>query len=234
MKKLKEVDMICIAGGKCGSTTLLKTFTKNKYNAIKAHSIGDFKKQFGYDGLFDLIDRSSKNKKVYIVDSYRTPIERKISSFFENINHHVPDYKHKNVQQLIDVFNNKYIHILEEYHTINDIMKHYGLQTFDTFDFNNKYIIKKSNNIVFVKLLFSDIHKWNNILSNIFNKKIIMHNGNMTRNKNIYSLYKQFIIKYQVPKIYIINTLINDKQFKIFNTPKTQKLYINKWLQSSF
>ena len=46
----------------------------------------DFEKQFSYDGLIDLINRSSENKKLYIIDSYRTPIERKISSFFQNIN----------------------------------------------------------------------------------------------------------------------------------------------------
>ena len=75
---LPEMDVICLTGGKCGSTTLRTTFTGNGYKCIKAHDKTCFKHQFKYDGLIDLIKRSSVNKQLFIIDSYRTPIERKI------------------------------------------------------------------------------------------------------------------------------------------------------------
>ena len=93
IKKIDIVDVISMTSGKCGSTTLKTTFLKNGYKSIKTHSIDDFKKQ--YDGLIELINNSSKYKKVYLIDVYRTPIERKISSFFQNIKNHIPDYKKK-------------------------------------------------------------------------------------------------------------------------------------------
>ena len=78
-KPLPEMDVICLTGGKCGSTTLRTTFIQNGYKCIKAHSKSDFEHQFKYDGLIDLIKRSSDNKQLFIIYSYRTPIERKIS-----------------------------------------------------------------------------------------------------------------------------------------------------------
>ena len=143
VKILPEVDVICLTGGKCGSSTLYNTFIKNGYKCIKVHNKSCFESQFKYDGLTDLIDISSKNKELFIIDSYRTPIERKISSFFQNIDKYLPDYKNKNTQELIKIFNTRYIDKLEEYHSIDPIMNEYGVETFDVFDFKKKYVIKK-------------------------------------------------------------------------------------------
>lgn len=93
-----KIDVICLTGGKCASTTLQTTLQQTGYKCIKVHGKEDFEKQFKYDKLIDLINRSSANKQLFIIDSYRTPIERKISSFFENLHHHVPTYKNKNIQ----------------------------------------------------------------------------------------------------------------------------------------
>ena len=105
MVKLDNLDIIVLTGGKCGSSTLLTTFLRNNYSSIKAHGTLDFKNQFGYDGLIDVINKSSSNKKLYLIDSYRLPIERKISSFFQNIHTHIPDYTNKSCEELIRIFN---------------------------------------------------------------------------------------------------------------------------------
>ena len=179
---------------------------------------------------------SIKNKKLYIIDSYRTPIERKISSFFHNIHVHVPSYKNKSCEELIDIFNTKYLNTIEEYHSINPIMEEYGVEPFNTFDFKKKYVIKKQGNLIFIKLLFSDISNWIDILSEIFNKKIIIppeQKQNLSKNKNYFSIYNEFKLMYKTKKSYINNILKNDKQFRIFNTQEQQELYINKYLESA-
>ena len=112
IKKLAPLDIICLVSGKCGSSSLNETFNRNGYKCIKTHSKDCFKKQFKYDGLIDIIKRSSLNKELYIIGSYRTPIERKISSFFQNIHKHVPNYKNKSCEELIDIFNTLGILIL--------------------------------------------------------------------------------------------------------------------------
>ena len=232
-KTLPKMDVISLTGGKCGSTTLMQTFKHNGYKCIKAHSKQDFEKQFKYDGLVDLINRSSENKELYIIDSYRTPIERKISSFFQNIHILVPSYKNKSCEELIDIFNTKYLDTLEEYHSINSIMVEYGVEPFNTFDFKKKYVIKKVGNLIFIKLLFSNINNWGENLSEIFNKKIIIYKDNLSKNKEYYSIYNKFKLMYKTKKSYINNILKNDKQFRIFNTQEQQDIYINKYLKSS-
>ena len=229
--KIPIVDVICLTGGKCGSTTLRNTFVSNGFKCIKAHDEHCFKRQFNYDGLIDLINRSSLNKKLYLIDSYRTPIERKISSFFQNISDYVPNYKNRSCGELINIFNDKYLNNLEELHSINSIMKIYGLEPFDTFDFEKKYVLKEKGNLVFIKLLFSDIEKWGEILSKIFSKKIILNNTNLSKNKEYNSIYLKFKKYYKTKKSYINNILKNDKEFKIYNTQKQQEQYINKYLR---
>lgn len=234
MNKVEDVDIICLTGGKCGSTTLYCTFLANNYKTIKVHNHYDFIELFKYDGLIELIDRCSSNKILYLIDSYRTPIERKISSFFENINNNVPNYKNKSYKELIEIFNTKYLNTIEEYHSINPIMEKYGLENFKTFDFNERYVIKKKGNIVFIKILFSDINEWDKILSKIFNKKIVIYSNNISSDKEYYSVYKEFKKNYKTKKTYINNILKNDKEFKIFNTPEEQEIYIKKYLESAY
>jgi len=234
MKKVGIQDIICFTGGKCGSSTLRQTFNSNGFKSIKTHGKPCFISQFKYDGLMDLINRSSANKKLYLIDSYRTPIERKISSFFHGIKARIPDYKNRKINDLIDIFNEKYLNHLEISHPINNLMAEYGVEPFDKFDFKKRYVIKEKGNLVFIKILFSDIKDWNKILSNIFNKNIKIYSANLGKRKEYSSEYKEFKKIYKIPVSYINNTLKNDKEFKIFNTPKEQDIYINKWLKSSF
>ena len=61
-----------------------------------------------------------------------------------------------------------------------------------------------------------------------------MHDSNLTENKNVYELYKEFKKMYIVPRTYIKYILMNDKEFKIYNTKEEQYNYIIKWLFKSF
>ena len=81
-----NVFVYCCA--KSGSSTLRATFNENGYNAIQCHSNIEFKKKYNATcSIFDVIENSmNKYEQIYIIDSYRTPIERKLSSFFQNNN----------------------------------------------------------------------------------------------------------------------------------------------------
>jgi hypothetical protein len=238
-KKLNDLDIIVYCGGKCGSSTLHTTFKKNGFKSYKIHDNNYFKylcnvfKKDNNKTIYDVIDFNVKqNKHIYIIDSYRTPIERKISSFFQNIDRHISNYN-KTTEDIISIFNEKLLYELEEYHSMDEVMTHYGLDTFAEFDFKNKYNIIKKDNIIFIKLRLNDINEWSNILSTIFEKNITIYNENLTSNKSINKLYNEFKEIYKVPEKYLNQHLINDKKFKIYNTKKEQYDYINKWLQKS-
>ena len=235
---MNEYDIFVMCGGKCGGSTLAYTFHRNNFKTTHVHGLkntGAFQSDIDLElGLFNIIDNSSKNKKIYIIDSYRTPIERKISSFFHNIKLHCPKYTNIKIDELINLFNDKFLYELEEYHSINEILKYYNIPVFDKFDFDNKYNIIEKDNIIFIKIRFNDINDWNKILSNIFNKDIIIYPDNLTENKDIYTLYNKFKSLYKVPKTYVDHIKNNDKEFMIYNSDIEKHKYIEYWSENSY
>ena len=145
--------------------------------------------------IFNIINKSiAVNRQVYFIDVYRPPIERKISSFFWKYAYtHIPNYSKLNVYQLIHIFYNKFLRTLEEYHSINEVMNHYNVPLFTSFDFDKKYNIITKNNMHFIKLRVDNISEFDKILAYIFQIPIKMHNDNVTNNKPIYSLYQEFV-----------------------------------------
>jgi hypothetical protein len=228
----KKIFIYC--GGKCGSGTLEKTFINNGFNTLRLHNNSEFKKNYNSNiNIYKIIKNNSINRKVYIIDSYRTPIERKISSFFENISKHVPDYNLIDIKSLINIFNNKYLKNIEEYHSINEVMLHFNVPLFNEFNFEKKYNIEEKDNIIFIKIRFKNIDEWSSILGKIFNKEIILHNHNLSVNKEIYNLYEKFKEEYKVPLSYLYN-IDKDREFKIF-TSKNEKIeYLKYWINKSY
>lgn len=173
-----------------------------------------------------------KGDFTYIIDSYRLPIERKISSFFQNITSHLPNYTDFTVQELIDFFNKEYICPIEEYHSINAVLQYYNLPRL-VFDFEKGYTVINHGNIKIIKLLFTNIDHWDKQLSEIYEKPIIIVSDNLTVNKPIIHLYNELKKHYKVPMKYM-EQLNNDIEFKTYNTEIEQKEYIDKWLKSCY
>ena len=229
-----NINIFVYCGGKCGSSTLENTLKKNNYNILRLHSNQEFKLTYNCNrNIFDILNENKKNKKIFIIDSYRTPIERKISSFFHNIITHVPNYNTLSIQQLIDIFNNKFLTKLETYHSINEVMNYYKVPLFNTFNFNDKYISFEKDNIKYIKIRFSDISEWNKILSKIFGKNIVIHPDNLTKNKDIYNLTNEFKKNYKIPKSYLEHIKTKDREFNVFLSDDEKKKYLNNWEKKS-
>lgn len=230
----QNIDILIMCGGKSGSTTLNASLKKANFRTIKIHSVEDYINQFNEDKLFETIELSSKDKKLYIIDSYRNPIERKISSFFENIHIHAPKWKNRNIKELINIFNNNFLLKLEDYHSIDTLLEYYKIAQFENFDFNKKYSLIEKDNKVFIKLLHKDISDWGNILSKILNKNIEIINDNLSKKKYYYHHYQQFKMTYTVPKNYLHHIMNYDIHFRIFNSKYEQNEYIINWAKRSF
>jgi hypothetical protein len=234
--ELNELDVIVYCGGKCGTSTLLNTFLNNGLKSYSVHNnkyfeyVCNITKQDVDKTIYDVIDFNLKqNKKLYIIDSYRTPIERKMSALFQNIDLHIYNYKQKSIDNIISLFNNQLLCNIEEYHPIDEVMLHYGLDIFTDFDFENKYSIQEKDNLVFIKIRFNDINEWSEILTKIFNKKIEIYSNNLTETKDIYNLYKEFKEKYSLPENYLNNYIVNDSKFNMYNNEDEKTKYINYW-----
>jgi hypothetical protein len=229
-------NVFIYCGGKCGSSTLDKTMLENRFDSVKLHNNNYWQNELkNHKTIFETINQSSLNyEKIYIIDVYRTPIERKISSFFQNINVHLPNYNEFSIEEMIQFFNKELIYTLEEYHSINEVFDYYNIEKFNSFNFKKKYNMITRDNKIFIKLLFSDLNNWDTILSEIFGKKIFICSDNLTESKTIYELYFKFKELYKVPKRYIYRQLLNDIEFKIYNTKDQQVKYINNWINKSY
>jgi hypothetical protein len=122
---------------KVGSTSLvtsLRLCCSDKFMIFHTHeeSLFKFENKLNKDlTISDILknnniignDLIKKNRKIYFIDIYRSPIERKISEFFENLslyhfNNLEDNIANYNVNKIIKRFNDIFLHIAsEDYYT---------------------------------------------------------------------------------------------------------------------
>ena len=242
LQKYHKIKYFILCGGKCGGSTLRNSINVNVNcahfhgnNTIGLKNVYESLKYHFDNKLIDVYNMIDYNKdfhnNLYVIDCYRDPIERSISAFFQNISLLVPNFSKISIENLINIFNQKYIRC-ENYHPINNMMFNYGLKPFDSFDFNKKYNIKKIKNINFIKIRFKDVDDWSYILTNALNRQIIIQNENLTNNKEINKLYKEFKNKYIIPHENLIEYM-SDNEFNIYNNENEKKKYYNYWIKKS-
>jgi hypothetical protein len=240
MSQLDEINYFVYSGRKSGSSTLTNSFL-NLENAlsIQIHNNEDFLYKYGqckYNSIFDLVDNNMKTqKKIFIFDSYRTPIEKKISSFFEDIDKYIPMYKECDISYLITYFNKKYIYgkncsniYTEDYEPLDEIMEYYKLPPITNFDFEKKYVVIQHKNLIFVKIRFNEINQWDNILTKIIGKSVIIKDKNKSETKPYIDVYNNFKNQYRIPKEFL-EKLKTDARFVTYNSKTERIKYIKDW-----
>ena len=229
-----NADVFVYCGVKCGSTTLNTTFRKNGYSTVHCHYNEHFQKEIARTNAitsFDAIRSSVQlrpSRPVYIIDAYRDPIERLISTMFERIDQKIPAYRTMTIPQLIAWFNTNLLFTTQR-HPIDEVMRHFDVPTFTTFDFTKRYNMARKGRLVFIKVRFADIEDWGDILSDAFGRPIRMFSNNLTEQKDVYALYKEFKRQYRVPRTYLDDVLPQNKMFYIYNTEEEQAAYIRRW-----
>ena len=170
-----------------------------------------------------------KHRKIYIIDIYRSPIERKISEYFEYIStHHFNNLEDNianyDINKIIKRFNDIFLHIgNEDYYT-----SRYKLKKPNKFDFEKKYIKIENSNICYIKLRLIDAKYWGSILSEILNHEIIIIPDHETKDKKIGLLYEDFNKNYILPQNYY-NDICNCNLLKYYYTENERKNYLDKW-----
>ena len=172
-------------------------------------------------------------KDVYVINVYRSPIERKISAFFEKIgsyhfNNSDQEVNTYNIQKVIDRFNNIFPWISLGDHFID----RYNIKIPDRFDHNNKYILLNENGIKYITLRLKDSNQWGHILTNIFGFNIHIIKDYESSNKPIKELYNCFKQTYTIPTN-LLNGIMNDKYLKYYYSDDELTRYYNDWLNKS-
>jgi hypothetical protein len=227
---------------KVGSTSIvssLRIFCSEEINVIHIHDeemLYVLRKIRGITINEIILYYSHIGKEVYVIDVYRSPIERKISAYFEKIgsyhfNNHDDKVNTYNVDKIIIRFNNIFPHIALGDHFIDK----YELQNLpDRFDFSNKYLLIEQNGIKYIKLRLKDSSLWGDILTNIFNinKKICIVKDYESTNKPIKDIYSRFKENYLIP-INLLDEQMKCKYLNYYYSQEELTEYYDYWKQKS-
>lgn len=220
---------------KVGSTTLvtsLRVSLGKSYNVIHIHDDIMLKVLTGINNITvnDIIRfLSNKGKKIFVIDIYRTPIERKMSEFFEKVspyhfNNSETNISKYNMKRISDRFNKLFPHLALGEHYFDK----YGITDPDQFDVNKKYTIQEINNIKYVKIRLCDSKMWDGILSSIFNTDIVLINDYQTETREIGNLYNKFKDEYRLPSNYF-DMITNCKYLNFYYSEEEKNTYLNEW-----
>jgi hypothetical protein len=220
---------------KVGSTTLVSSIrlcASNKYSVIHIHDEIMLKYITGtHDNITinDLIYyNKSLGKNIYVIDVYRTPIERKMSEFFEKIscyhfNNSEENINNYNLDLIIKRFNCLFPFLGKGDH----YYEKYNIEP-DNFDFDKKYIHQNINGINYIKLRLNDSNEWGSILTQILNTNIYILTDYQTDKKIIGNLYNRFKNSYKLPMNYY-ELIKTDKYFNLYLNENERNQYLSNW-----
>ena len=220
---------------KVGSTTLvssLRISLGNSFNVIHIHDDVMLNVLTGINNITvnEIINYlSQKGNNVYVIDIYRTPIERKMSEFFEKIspyhfNNSEENINKYSINRITDRFNKLFPHLAIGDHYFDK----FNITNPSPFDFNKKYTIQTINNIKYVKLRLHDSKMWNSILSQIFQTDIVIINDYQTNDKGIGELYANFKRQYKIPLNYL--QLVKECRYlNFYFSDEERNQYFKNW-----
>jgi len=220
---------------KVGSTSIvssLRIFGSAMFNIIHIHDEEMLRVLSNISGVtVNEIIQFNKylGRDVYVIDVYRSPVERKISAYFEKVGvYHFNTTDEKvntyNFDKVINRFNKLFPHIANGDH----FMDVYDIPIPQSFDFVNKYLLLEYNGIKYIKLRLKDASTWSTILTNIFGQQICTVKDYESINKPIKDLYTQFKTNYRLPSNFL-SDIMNCKYLNYYYSPNEIQEYIGQW-----
>jgi len=219
---------------KVGSTTLVSSIrisANNYFIVLHIHNEDGLRILTGIQNITinDLILYNSMiGKNVYVIDVYRSPIERKISSFFELIEMHFNNSQENineySLERITNRFNDIFLHVAKE----DYFMDKYQITIPENFDFFKKFLFIREKNVNYIKLRLKDSLEWGKILSILLEKEIVIINDYETNGKQIKNLYEKFKNNYRIPSN-LLEEIKNCKYLNYYYSASEKELYINEW-----
>ena len=220
---------------KVGSTTLVSSIRLNasgKFTVLHLHNEIMLKILYKITDVSVLeIIKYNKflGKNVYVIDIYRSPIEQKISTFFENIhsfhfNVPIEILNTFEINRIVKRFNQVFPHL----QTNDHYRSKYNVSYPEVFDFTNKYIMVQKDGITYCKIRLKDSSEWKTILKKILGIDIFIVNDYETNRKPIHQLFSLFKNHYKIP-INLITLIESDPTLSYYYSAEERNEYIKMW-----
>ena len=224
---------------KVGSTTLvssLRLSASDKLTILHLHNEIMLKVLYNItDVTVNEIIQYNKQlgKQIYVVDIFRTPVEHKMSSLFENIdtfhfNTTVGDLKTYDIKKIITRFNNLFPHLAPSDH----FKDKYGIVVPEKFDFERKYLLVEKDGVNYIKLRLKDSSYWRQILRNILHIDIFLVNDYETDSKAVKDVYTNFKNNYKIPNN-LLENIKKSESLSYYLNDEERNTYIQSWQNKS-
>lgn len=222
------LDFFINCSGKSGSMTLTESFKALNKRAMHIHGNKALRHHMGpikYK-VNDIIDFCSFHKKVYVIDVYRNPIERKISAIFQGFNpvSTIAKIQACSNDELIKYVNDNFLQT-DEYNSFEE----WSINMYDyPFDHDTGYKVVTKDNITYILLKFDRINDWENQINSILNTmdfKLV--NKNLTKDKIIYPQYEFIKKNWAIPPEFVQYIHTNDRWKRVMQYFMTEDEYIN-------
>jgi len=224
---------------KVGSTTLvssLRLSASDKLTILHLHNEIMLKVLYNItDVTINEIIQYNKQlgKKVYVIDIFRTPVEHKMSSLFENIhtfhfNTTVDDLKTYDIKKIVTRFNNLFPHLAPSDH----FKDKYEIVVPEKFDFERKYILVEKDGVKYIKLRLKDSNHWRDILRSILHTDIFLVNDYETDSKSVKDVYTNFKSNYKIPNN-LLENIKNSVSLSYYLNDQERNEYIQTWQNKS-
>lgn len=224
---------------KVGSTSLvssLRIFGIDKVDTIHIHDEKMLQVLSNITGITIneiILFNKYLGKDVCVINIYRSPIERKISAFFEKIGSYHFNTTDKNVNtynvaKVITRFNN----IFPNIDCCDHFIDKYDVNLPEHFNWDDKYLLVTNNNITYITLRLIDSQQWGAILTRIFGFNISIVKDYESTNKPIKDIYNSFKQNYRIP-INFLDKLMECKYLNFYYSPSEKNDYYNEWKNKS-
>ena len=245
LKLEKNKIVFVYSAPKVGSTSIvssLRIFAMHLYDIVHIHDEAMLKVLCGIEGIeiSDIIEyNASLGKQVFVIDVYRSPIEHKISIFFEKIGSYhfnvadevVNSYSTK---RIIDRFNHIYPHLssCDTFRNKYNIKKGDILKTINEQLLTQSFVHIVENNITYIKLKLNCSKEWSQILSRLLQTRIIIVKDYETKKKKIKDIFQKFMADYKIPYSYLMLEM-DSVEMKLYYTKDEQEQYYKHWASNS-
>lgn len=204
---INGVTFLVYCTGKCGTKTLINSCSK----LSRTYWTHGFNLPFNSNDKKNrehLLSLLTDNEPVIVIDSFRDPIARKISSYFQNLRSYIKNInfspsivREDDLKKLAKDFHSRFLEI-DNYTSSLEWKQYAGYDIMSKpFDFEANIQLHTSKNKTFINLRFKDITNWETILKNTgieqF-KEIKLINGNESSKTWYSKLYSAFKSKFKL------------------------------------